>query len=178
MNQVIDQMPPAQNSQPLLVHPIDSGDRSQRFLGFTIGNSLNALIPLVNLQATIKISLSEILPVPQMNESLLGIINYGGKATWVVDLAHLMGGNCYLQEPEISTGMGMLFQVQNETVALLIDRVGTIETYDPQSCLEIGETMFTDRMRSFFSGYFIDLQQQSRVVVNLQQVIRFATSEM
>jgi positive phototaxis protein PixI len=177
MNQVIDQIPLASNSQHF-VHPIDLGDRSQRFLGFTIGNSLNALIPLANLQATIKISLSEILPVPQMNESLLGIINYGGKATWVVDLAHMMGGNCYLQSPEIATGMGMLFQVQNETVALLIDRVGTIETYDPRQCLEIGETMFTDRMRSFFSGYFIDQQQQSRVVVDLQQVIKFATVEI
>jgi positive phototaxis protein PixI len=177
MNQVIDQMPSSRNSQQFLVYPTDSGDRSQRFLGFTIGNSLNALIPLVNLQATIKISLSEILPVPQMNESLLGIINYGGKATWVVDLAHLMGGIRYLQTPEISTGMGMLFRVHNETVALLIDRVGTIETYDSHNCLEIGEAMFTDRVRSFLSGYFIDNQQQSRVVIDLQQVLRFSKAE-
>jgi positive phototaxis protein PixI len=152
-------------------------DEAQRFLGFTIGDNLNALIPLANLQATIKISLAEILPVPQMSSSLLGIINYGGKATWVVDLAHLMGGSCYHQSAEVGTGMGMLFQVQNETVALLIDRVGTIETYDPQKCLAIGEAMFTDRMRSFLSGYFIDAESQSRVVVDLQQVIRFAKGD-
>ena len=121
MNQVIDQIPLASNSQHL-VHPIDSGDRSQRFLGFTIGNSLNALIPLANLQATIKISLSEILPVPQMNESLLGIINYGGKATWVVDLPHLMGAQHYaLQTPVRTTGMGMLFQIQNEHSKIVVD---------------------------------------------------------
>ncbi len=154
-----------------------TSDEAQRFLGFTIGDSLNALIPLANLQATIKISLAEILPVPQMSSSLLGIINYGGKATWVVDLAHLMGGPCYQQSAEISTGMGMLFQVQNETVALLIDRVGTIETYDSHQCLAIGEAMFTDRMRSFLSGYFIDSESQSRVVVDLQQVIRFAKGD-
>jgi positive phototaxis protein PixI len=154
-----------------------SSDQAQRFLGFTIGDSLNALIPLANLQATIKISLAEILPVPQMSSSLLGIINYGGKATWVVDLAHLMGGSCYHQSTEVATGMGMLFQVQNETVALLIDRVGTIETYDQQQCLAIGEAMFTDRMRSFLSGYFLDSESQSRVVVDLQQVIRFAKGD-
>jgi positive phototaxis protein PixI len=154
-----------------------ASDQDQRFLGFTIGDSLNALIPLANLQATIKISLAEILPVPQMSSSLLGIINYGGKATWVVDLAHLMGGSCYHQSAEVSTGMGMLFQVQNETVALLIDRVGTIETYDSQQCLAIGETMFTDRMRSFLSGYFLDTESQSRVVVDLQQVIHFAKGD-
>jgi positive phototaxis protein PixI len=154
-----------------------ASDEAQRFLGFTIGDSLQALIPLANLQATIKISLAEILPVPQMSSSLLGIINYGGKATWVVDLAHLMGGACYHQSAEVATGMGMLFQVQNETVALLIDRVGTIETYDSQQCLAIGEAMFTDRIRSFLSGYFIDPQSQSRVVVDLHQVIRFAKGD-
>ena len=68
-------------------------------------------------------------------------------------------------------------QVQNETVALLIDRVGTIETYDSHKCLAIGEAMFTDRIRSFLSGYFIDAESQSRVVVDLQQVIRFAKGE-
>jgi positive phototaxis protein PixI len=178
MNKIIDKVPLHQHQlDRRLVQGNDSSSELQRFLGFTIGNSLNALIPLANLQATIKISLSEILPVPQMNNSLLGVINYGGKATWVVDLAHLMGGSCYLQTPDIATGMGMLFRVQNETVALLIDRVGTIETYDPQHCLELGEVMFTDRMRSFLSGYFIDAEQQSRVVVDLPQVIRFSKGE-
>lgn len=176
MSKIIDKIP-LQQIDRRLTKSNNLGGEAQRFLGFTIGNSLNALIPLENLQATIKILLSEILPVPQMNNSLLGIINYGGKATWVVDLAHLMGGSHYLQTPETSTGMGMLFRVQNETVALLIDRVGTIETYDLQHCLEIGESMFTERMRSFLSGYFIDTDQQSRVVVDLQQVIRFSQGE-
>ncbi len=181
MNQIINKARPnpidTENSlltRRPLTRANESSDETQRFLGFTIGDSLNALIPLVNLQATIKISLAEILPVPQMNSSLLGIINYGGKATWAIDLAHLMGGSGYLQSPEISTGMGMLFQVENETVALLIDRVGTIETYDLQQCLPIGDAMFTDRVRLFLAGYFVDAEQQSRVVVDLQQVIKHA----
>jgi positive phototaxis protein PixI len=172
MNQIINKMPPAQANQQRSTPTANPNADERRFLGFTIGDSLKALIPLENLQATIKISLSEILPVPQMNESLLGIINYGGKATWVLDLAHLMGGDRHPHAPEISTKMGMLFQVQNETVALAIDRVGTIETYDLQQCLPIGETMFTDRIRLFLSGYFIDAERQSRVVIDLHQVIK------
>jgi positive phototaxis protein PixI len=173
MNQIINKISPAQTDRQLLGKTIDSSEEAQRFLGFTIGNSLNALIPLEKLQATITISLSEVLPVPQMNESLLGIINYGGKATWVVDLAHLMSGSSDLQTTNLSTRMGLLFRVENETVALAIDRVGTIETYDMGECLSINEAMFTDRMRSFLSGYFIDTEQQSRVVINLDRVIRF-----
>ncbi len=156
-------------------NPSDSDDDldRQRFLGFTIDDGLNALIPLVGLQATIKISLSEILPVPRMKDSLLGIINYRGKATWVVDLAHLMGAPDYsLRSPESAAGMGLLFEFQNETVALLIQRVSTIETYDPQKCLPIGDTMFTDRMRSLLSGYFMDDRQQPWVVMDLSRTIQ------
>ena len=172
MSQLIDKAPSQSNQiDRQLVRANESGDEAQRFLGFTIGNNLNALIPLVNLQATIKISLSEILPVPQMQDSLIGIINYGGKATWVVDLAHLMGGSAERHTADVSTSMGLLFRVNNEIVALSIDRVGTIETYSYQECLPIGEAMFTERMRSFLSGYFIDELQQSRVVVDLNRVI-------
>jgi positive phototaxis protein PixI len=170
MSQIINKMSPT-SSQKLVAHKPELQEDNRRFLGFTIGDSLNALIPLIDLQATIKISLAEILPVPKMNESLLGIINYGGKATWVLDLAHLMGGSGYLSKSQLTTGMGMLFQIQNETVALLIDRVGTIETYDIHQCLPIGEAMFADRMRLFLSGYFIDAEQQSRVVIDLHQII-------
>lgn len=170
MNQIIDRVPP-QTNQPS-TRKSEEPELSQRFLGFTIGDNVNALIPLVDLQATIKISLAEILPVPKMHASLLGIINYGGKATWVLDLAHLMGGSGYLSAPTLTTGMGMLFQVQQETVALLIDRVGTIETYDFKARLPIGDLMFGERMRAFLSGYFIDANRQSRVVVDLDRVIK------
>ena len=170
MNQISNQASPLLARRP--ARQLEDRELSQRFLGFTIGDSINALIPLVDLQATIKISLSEILPVPQMHESLLGIINYGGKATWVLDLAHLMGGSGYLRAPAVATGMGMLFQVQHETVALLIDRVGTIETYALQQCLPISDLMFGERMRLFLSGYFIDANRQSRVVVDLDRVIK------
>ncbi len=143
-----------------------------RFLGFTINDDFNALIPLLDLQATIKISLAEILPVPQMKESLLGIINYGGKATWVVDLAHLLGASHYTEQmPVRTTGMGMLFQIQNETVALLVQKVSTIETYNLDRCLAIGDAMFPDRMKSFLSGYFMDDRQQPWVVIDLQRAI-------
>jgi positive phototaxis protein PixI len=143
-----------------------------RFLGFTINDDFNALIPLVDLQATIKISLTEILPVPQMKESLLGIVNYAGKATWVVDLAHLLGGSHYAtQTPVRTSGMGMLFQIQSETVAILVQKVSTIETYNLDRCLPIGDAMFPDRMKSFLSGYFMDDRQQSWVVVDLKKAI-------
>jgi positive phototaxis protein PixI len=169
MNQLsLSRSASANSSSPTEHSPEDS-----RFLGFTINDDFNALIPLVDLQATIKIAFDDILPVPQMKESLLGIINYAGKATWVIDLAHLFGGAHYrsVQTPAPTSGMGLLFQIQQETVAILVQKVSTIETYNPDLCLPIGDAMFPDRMKSFLSGYFMDDRQQSWVVVDLRRAI-------
>lgn len=167
----MNQLSPPRSAHPPSASQTESTENS-RFLGFTINDDFNALIPLVDLQATIKISLTEILPVPQMKESLSGIINYAGKATWVVDLAHLLGGAHYaVQTPVRMSGMGMLFQIQNETVAILVQKVSTIETYNLDRCLPIGDAMFPDRMKSFLSGYFMDDRQQSWVVVDLKKAI-------
>ena len=73
----MNQLLPAQLKRSSFSPETKLSEENQRFLGFSIGDRLNALIPLEDLRATIKISLSEILPVPQMKESLLGIINYG-----------------------------------------------------------------------------------------------------
>ena len=168
----MSQLSPPQLVRKLSTPVTESTEEQQRFLGFTIGDSLNALIPLEDLQATIKISSAEILPVPQMKESLLGIINYRGKATWVLDLAHLMGAPHHFGSTESSTGMGLLFEVQNETVALLISRVSTIETYNVQQCLPISEGMFTEKMKAFLSGYYMDSLQQPWVAINLSSTIK------
>jgi positive phototaxis protein PixI len=168
----MNQLSHPKNQQQSFATKTESADEDRRFLGFEIGDNINALIPLVDLQATIKISLSEILPVPQMKESLLGIINYGGKATWVVDLPHLMGAQHYaIQAPVRTTGMGMLFQIQNEVVALLVPKVSTIETYNLRQCLSVSDLMFPDRLRYFLSGYFMDALQQQWLVVDLQRTI-------
>lgn len=168
MNQLLSSPQPTRQASPP-----EQEQQECRFLGFTIGEDFNALIPLVDLQATIKISLAEILPVPQMKESLLGIINYSGKATWVVDLAHLMGGShSARQQHERTSGMGLLFQIQTETIALLVQKVSTIETYNLTKCLPIGDAMFPDRLKSFLAGYFIDAQQRSWVVIDLQRAVK------
>lgn len=167
MSQLISSPQPRQSS------PSGSERQECQLLGFTIGEDFNALIPLIDLQATIEISLAEILPVPQMKESLLGIINYGGKATWVIDLAQLMDGvNFTERSHERRSAMGLLFQYHNETIALLVRKVNMIETYDLAQCMPIGDAMFPERMKKFLSGYFIDKQQQPWIVIDLQRTIQ------
>jgi positive phototaxis protein PixI len=143
----------------------------ERYLSFSLDRGINSLIPLADLQGVIELSFQDILPVPQMHESLLGVINWRGKATWILDIAGLVGATHWCRrEPIIPAGMGMLVQIQQETVGFLIEQIGTIEIYKPQDCLPITAGMFGERLRPYLQGYFLDSRQNPKVVLNLQQL--------
>jgi positive phototaxis protein PixI len=143
----------------------------ERYLSFSLDRGINALISLADLQGVIELSFQDILPVPQMHESLLGVINWRGKATWILDIAGLVGATHWCRrEPIATSGMGMLVQIQQETMGFLVEEIGTIEIYQPQDCLPVTVGMFGNRLQPFLQGYFLDSRQNPKVVLNLQQL--------
>jgi chemotaxis signal transduction protein len=162
-----------QVSSPLLQLGEAQQQDGQRFLKFPLNAEVNALLPLAELQGVISVSLHDILPVPQVAESLLGIINWQGKATWILDLAHLFGATHWCrQKPVAESGMAMLVQVKSETVGLLVKQVSTIETYDPEQCLPVSETLFSAKARALLGGYFLDSAGKPWMLLDLQAVVK------
>jgi purine-binding chemotaxis protein CheW len=132
----------------------------------------DGLIALGNLQEVINISLKNILPVPQVTGSILGIINWRGRATWIVDLANLWGDRHWCKRSPIAeTGMAMLVQWQGETIGLLIQGVKTIEIYDLKQCLPIPQEMFPHELSSLARGYSLDSEGKTRIVLNISSIM-------
>jgi positive phototaxis protein PixI len=143
----------------------------ERYLSFNLDRGINALILLADLRGVIELSIEDILPVPQTHESLLGIINWRGKATWTIDLAGSVGAPHWCRrDPILAAGVVMLVEIQAETVGFLVERIGTIEIYKNQDCLSVSAEMFARELRPFLQGYFLDSQQKPKVVLDLQQV--------
>jgi positive phototaxis protein PixI len=150
----------------------------RRFLAFTLDRRLNALLALDDLQGVIKIGAEEILPVPQMSSCLLGIINWRGKATWIVDLTELTLGNytsvtqlASPSSPGLSNTIGLLVQKEKETLGLLVERSISIVSYHPQDCLPIEAKMFAPELSALLGGYFLDDRGEPWVVINLPKVL-------
>lgn len=173
MSQLAQSFSFLQVSSPLIQLGETQQQEGQRFLKFPLSAEVNALLPLAELQGVISVSFKDILPVPQVAESLLGIINWQGKATWILDLANLFGATHWCrQKPVAESGMAMLVQVKGETVGLLVERVSTIETYDPEQCLPVSETLFSDKSRALLQGYFLDSEGKPWMLLNLQAVVK------
>ena len=176
MIQKAESISPLQIDSQLLHLGNTPHQESQRFLKFPLNSEINCLLPLGELQGVVNVALKDILPVPQVAEFFLGIINWRGKATWIVDLANLLGAPHWCRrEPIPKSGMAMLIQVKSETVGLLVEQVNAIETYNPQQCLPVSEAMFSPQLRSFLKSYCIDSQGKPWMMLDIQAMIQVIT---
>lgn len=144
----------------------------ERFLRFPLNSQVNSLLSLSDLQGTISIQLQEILPVPHISESWLGIINWRGEAIWILDLAGFLNGTHWCRQPNINTeGMAILIQVKTQTIGLLVKQVKTIESYERNELLPIIESMIPQQQQKFFQGYFLDLDGKPLMVLNIPNLV-------
>jgi len=144
---------------------------SQRFLKFPLSKRVNGLLPLTQLQGVVNVAIKNILPVPQVSEYLLGIMNWRGEAIWILDLARILGAKHWYRKEIISnSGTAMLFELEEQTVGLLVERVSTIETYDLEQQLKPA-SMLPERLRPFLLGYFIDSTGSPLILLDINGVI-------
>ena len=139
----------------------------ERFLQFSLQGGIKTLIPLADLHGTIEVSLQEILPVPQVAEFWLGIINWQGEAIWIVNLGALIGSSHWCQQDTIlPSGMAILIAINGNTIGLLVEQVNGIETYEPQLCLPMAGLSSNPRWKAVFKGYFLSDTGEPYLVFN------------
>lgn len=143
----------------------------KRFLQFSLKKKVSGLVFLQDLLGTIEITLTDILPIPQVPEYWLGITNYQGEAVWILDLAQLVNDAHWLRKsPIVSSGMAMLISIEGKTIGLLVEQIQGIENYDLKSCLPIAEINTNARTKSLFKGYFLSSKGEPSMLLNIDSL--------
>lgn len=124
----------------------------QKFLEFQIGESSIALLPAEIVMEIVSLNSKQILPVPQVPTSVMGVYQWRGETLWILDLGILCGFT-----PLVWTQSNLLLviQVEDKTVGLAVPQVQDIETYDFNTLKEPLDTLFNEELRSFLKGFFI-----------------------
>jgi len=154
-------------------HQSSQPEEGEKFLRFPLNSTTDGLIPLGELQEVCPLAVPTILPVPEVPRFLLGIINWRGKATWIVDLGSLWGAPHWCQrEPIAEAGMALLLPWKEETIGLLIEEIKTVEIFNPQQCLPIGEGMFSQEFSALAQGYFLNPQGKTWFVLDINSIMQ------
>ena len=152
---------------------LNQQEDGQKFLRFPLNSTTDGLLPLGELQEVYPLALQTILPVPEVDQSLLGIINWRGKATWIVDLGRFWGA-CHWCEGETiaDSGMALLIPWKEETIGLLIEQIKKVEIFEPQQCLPIPEGMFSEELCSLAKGYSVNASGKTWIVLDIDSVMQ------
>ena len=147
-------------------------DEAARFLRFPLGDETTGLLSLDRLVEVIKVRPQEILPIPEVPEYLLGIVNRRGEAVWIVDLLYLIGATHLSQRelvPEVY--MAILVQAEEQAIGLLVERVSSIEVYNSTNLQPFPAQTLPSRLLTFFEGYFVDSGGNTLALLNVDTII-------
>lgn len=150
-----------------------AADIGQRFLQFGFAKECQGLLPLGYLQGAVEMQLAEILPIPQMAPSLLGIVSWRGKSTWIADLAQVSGQAYHSQlYPQSRKGMVLMVQWESLTLGLVVDRTISVVAHAPEQVLAVDDHLYGASLRALMSGYFLDATHQPWLLLDVAQVFR------
>lgn len=122
----------------------------QRLLRFPCWEE-SALLPLEEITEIIRLNVTEILPVPEMPNCVLGICNWRGEMLWLVDLNHLIGGKSMILATTANP-VAMVIQVNEQAVGLVVSQVHDIELHDLQQLQSKVTGLFPSQVLPFVKG--------------------------
>ena len=113
-------------SQQKVIKPFQSEDQSNHYVVFRVDRQHYAL-PLDHVIRAVR--MVAFTPVPDMPNSVLGIINMAGQILPVIDLRRLFGKTD--KRPELQDLL-LIVQIQNQTAAVMVDEVLNILELVPE----------------------------------------------
>lgn len=148
-------------------------DLQQKFITFQLGLDRTALLPLESVTELFQLSVSDILPVPEVDSCVLGIYNWREEMLWLVDLNALLGfpplGE---KESLLRSPMTIVIQAKERSLGLVVPQVKDIEVFDMRQLKPPDGGVFTPQLLPFLQGYFVSENNQILPMLNPQAMIQ------
>ncbi|MEC4986254.1 MAG: chemotaxis protein CheW [Oscillatoria sp. PMC 1068.18] len=141
----------------------------EKFLSFRLTEAETALLPLKQIAGVTKISLNEILPVPDLPSSILGICNWRGEMLPLLDLAAELGFQSAINQGKIwETTLFIVLEVEKRILGLVVADVNDLELHDPETIQAPPAGLFPKEILPLLQGY---LPESRTMVLNAAKII-------
>lgn len=141
----------------------------EQFLRFFLEPDLVGMLSLSQLTEVLTIPASQILPIPHLKPSVMGVYNWRGEVLWMVDLGHLIGLRSPLKQNfGMSHYRAMILQLASDfgtqEIGLVVDRIDDIEWCYPHS-IEPLPSSFDSKLIPFLRGYWMKPASETEILV-------------
>lgn len=162
---------PAENTlSNALSRPTVDNPNEFKLLPFYVSRQDTASLPLDDIEEVIKLSIREILPVPNLPDRVLGIYNWRSEMLWLVDLGQQLGFPSPIITPHVlETIWAIVIRVDGKLLGLGIPQLIEVETHSLKDLQQPTENLFATPLRSFLKGYLI---RSRRLVLEAKALIQ------
>ena len=153
-----------------LLSPSTAIEPMQKFLRFRLDQTQSMLVAVEEIAAVQTVSISDILPVPQMSACVLGLSNWRGEALWLTDLSQQLGLSEIAQQVQhLNTLSAIVVQSSCKSLGLIVPEIYEIEEQNPETLLNPSPDLFSPQIARFIKGYF---RHDRSVVLDAAAVIQ------
>lgn len=127
-----------------------------RYLILHLVNQQLVMLPLDQLAEVFNLPLTQIVSIPDVPTAVMGVCNWRGEVTWVVDLGYLLGFAPLFQKGFSQTIYKVvLLQVDNQYVGLAVPKIGELINCSVQQVQDAGLSHINSNLAHCLRGYYL-----------------------
>jgi positive phototaxis protein PixI len=128
-----------------------------KFLSLHLQDQQMVMLPLEQLTEVFNVSLTQIVPIPDVPSTVMGVCNWRGEVIWLVDLGSLLGFAPLHQQGFRQTNYKVvLLQKQGEVLGLAVPKVGQIREYGENQVQNAQFSHLHQRLQNCLLGFVVD----------------------
>jgi positive phototaxis protein PixI len=127
-----------------------------RYLILHLVDQQLVMLPMEQLAEVFSLPLSQIVPIPEVPRAVMGVCNWRGEVTWVVDLGYLLGFTPLFHEGfRQTTYKVVLLQLDSQYLGLAVPRVGELLHCSEQGMQQAGFNHINSNFAHCLRGYYL-----------------------
>jgi len=127
-----------------------------RYLILHLVDQQLVMLPLDQLAEVFNLPLIQIVSIPDVPPAVMGVCNWRGEVTWVVDLGYLLGFAPLYQKGFSQTIYKVvLLQVDNQYVGLAVPKIGELINCSVQQVQDAGFSHINSNLARCLRGYYL-----------------------
>ena len=142
-------------------------NEEEQFLRFRLEPDTKVMLPIEQITEVLKITVGNIVPIPEMPAWVMGVYNWRGEILWMLDLGHLIGLNSWYETGINATNYTALIlskdnrqntkakAIQKTSLGLIITQVEDIEWCNPDVIQSPPASAISVELAPFLQGYWL-----------------------
>jgi positive phototaxis protein PixI len=158
----------------------------QQFLRFRLLPDTTALLPVNQLAEILTVPIGQIIPIPHMPASVLGVYNWRGEILWIIDLGYLIGlpplhqqarnASTYtavvVHENHATSGRQRTRSQNRKTLGLVVHHVEDMEWYNPDLIQSPPASVVDPSLAPFLRGHLLNDRAEISLVLEGEAIVQ------